>query len=437
MPMGAREAAVSALGAYRRSGAWSDAYLNGLFRKENMEPRERALATRLCCGVLQNLYLIDFRLAAYVKGGMEKLRPEVLDILRVSAYQIMFMDRIPVSAAVNEGVSLAKRLANKGAAGLVNAVLRRVGENRGRYPEPKEPWIKYSHTKEWYDYFSALIGDENTERLMAADNEPQTITIRANPLRCTPSELEESLSAQSIGFERHAWLADCFDILRAGDITELNAFKSGLAYVQDAAAALAVLAAEPKPGERVLDACSAPGGKSFLSAMLMNNSGEILSCDLHPNKLRRVEDGAERLGISIISTAPLDASRFRPELEERFDLVIADVPCSGMGVIGKKPEIRFKRFEDIASLPEIQYNILENLSRYVKPGGRLVYSTCTLVREENEAVTSRFLAGSSGFEREALDLPEPMGRREGGEITLWPFEYGTDGFYICRLRKAK
>ncbi|MBO7738738.1 MAG: 16S rRNA (cytosine(967)-C(5))-methyltransferase RsmB [Oscillospiraceae bacterium] len=437
MAVSAREAAVTALGAYRRSGAWSDAYLNGVFKKENMDSRDKALATRLSNGVLQNMSLIDYRLGLYVKGGIGKLQPIVLDILRVSAYQIMFMDKIPHSAAVNEGVAIAKKLANKAAAGLVNAVLRRISENVGKYPEPKEPWTRYSHTEQWYKYFSALIGAENAEKLMAEDNAETDIALRANPLRCTPEELIASLEAEVVSARKHDWLDGCVVISGAGSPGELKAFKDGLAMVQDAAAAMAVLAAEPQKGEEVLDACSAPGGKSFLSAMLMGNEGSILSCDLHANKLKRIDEGAERLHIDIISTAPADGSKFNPALEERFDLVIADVPCSGMGVVRKKPEIRYKSFEDIAQLPEIQYNILMNLARYVKPDGRLVYSTCTLIREENEGVTEKFLSKNHGFTKESFTLPQPIGEVIEGEKTLWPFEYGTDGFYICRMRKKK
>ena len=437
MAVSAREAAVTALGAYRRSGAWSDAYLNGVFKKENMDSRDKALATRLSNGVLQNMSLIDYRLGLYVKGGIGKLQPIVLDILRVSAYQIMFMDKIPHSAAVNEGVALAKKLANKAAAGLVNAVLRRISENVGKYPEPKEPWTRYSHTEQWYKYFSALIGAENAEKLMAEDNAETDIALRANPLRCTPEELIASLESEGVSARKHDWLDGCVVISGAGSPGELKAFKDGLAMVQDAAAAMAVLAAEPQKGEEVLDACSAPGGKSFLSAMLMGNEGSILSCDLHANKLKRIDEGAERLHIHIISTAPADGSKFNPALEARFDLVIADVPCSGMGVVRKKPEIRYKSFEDIAQLPEIQYNILMNLARYVKPDGRLVYSTCTLIREENEGVTEKFLSKNHGFTKESFTLPQPIGEVIEGEKTLWPFEYGTDGFYICRMRKKK
>ncbi len=433
--MTAREAALSALAANRRSGAWSDAYLNAVYEKENMDGRERALATRLCACVLQNRMLLDTCLGFYVKGGLQKLQPEVLDVLRLSAAQLLFFDRIPVSAAVNEGVKLARNAANKGAAGLVNAVLRRVAENKDKLSSPSEPWLKYSHTKEWYDYFSRVIGEEKTLLLMQSDNSSPPVTLIVNPLLSSREDVMSELLGEGLPVREHPWLNMAILLDRAGQLNEIAAFREGRVYVQDAAAALAVMAASPKAGERVLDACAAPGGKSFLAAMLMKNEGEIISCDIHENKLPRLQKGAERLGISAICTRKMDASAHDPSFENGFDLVLADVPCSGVGVIRKKPEIRYKQFSEIEGLPEVQLKILKNLSSYVKPGGRLLYSTCTLIYSENEDLTAAFLKDNSDFERESFTLPEPVGVCTSGERTLWPFEFETDGFYICLLRK--
>ena len=186
----------------------------------------------------------------------------------------------------------------------------------------------------------------------------------------------------------------------------------------------------------MLDCCSAPGGKSFLAAMLMENEGSILSCDLHPNKLKRIEEGAERLHIRIMETAPADASAYNPVLKERFDLVLADVPCSGMGVIRKKPDVRYKDGDQIKVLPPLQLSILENAGKYLKPGGRLVYSTCTVLKEENESVVQQFLTANPDFTLEPFDLPG-IGRVEEGMLTLWPHIHGTDGFFMAKLRKAR
>ena len=202
----------------------------------------------------------------------------------------------------------------------------------------------------------------------------------------------------------------------------LPGFAEGEFFVQDAAAARSVLAAAPRPGWRVLDGCAAPGGKSFLSAMLMENSGSILSCDLHEKKLRLIEEGAARLGIGIIETLPMNGERPYERLWESFDLVMADVPCSGLGVIRRKPEIRYKDPRELAALPEKQLAILEGLSRCVRDGGVLHYSTCTILSEENEGVADAFLRKHRDYTKE-------------DERTFWPQQDGTDGFYYCRMRK--
>ena len=434
MPLSAREAALAALTAYRRSGAWSESWLRALFDREKTDPRDRALATALACGVLQNRLYLDERLDRFVRSGTAKLQPQLLDILRLSAYQLLFLDRIPVSAAVNEAVELAKKV-NPGAAKLANAVLRRLAAEKDTLPEPEEPWVRHSHPKEWYDYFRAAIGQEKTLALMEADNAPAPVTLRANGLKTTAEALLAALEAEGTRATPHPWLPGCLDLAPSGDPGALAAFREGLAFAQDAGAACAVLAAEPKPGERVLDACAAPGGKSFLCALLMGDEGSILARDLHEKKLGRVASGAKRLGLTCIETAVGDASKPDPALMGRFDLVLADVPCSGLGVARRKPELRWKSLESLGGLPEVQGRILQNLASFVRPGGRLLYSTCTLLREENEAVTERFLADNPGWRREAFTLPEPIGPCPEGQRTLWPFEFGTDGFYLCKLRK--
>ncbi len=430
--MTAREAAVRALMACEAQGAWSDMYLNGLLKKEKFGGRDRALAARLCYGSLQNTLALKWYIEKYLSGGnkYEKLQPAVRMILITAVYQLIFMDRIPARAAVYEAVEMAGRLSNRGAASLVNAVLRNLTasiENETLPSLPEEDWsIKFSHPKEFIDYFTKVIGSDKTRLLLEADNSVPEITVRVNSLKqatCIPDS------------RPHPWL-DGYRVLEgSANITESEAYKNGLITVQDAAAALPVLAAAPSPGQRVLDACAAPGGKSFLAAQLMNNEGFILSTDINASKLRHIREGCDRLGITIIEAKAMDASVFDSIYHESFDIVLADVPCSGFGVIRKKPEIRYKSFESIRRLPEVQYKILDNLAAYVKPGGVLLYSTCTLLREENEAVTDRFLSQHSEYRTEGFDLPEPVGSVRRGQITIWPFEYGTDGFYICKLRK--
>ncbi len=433
--MRAREAAVQALLACEKRGAWSDAYINGLFSREAPERRERALAYRICAGVLQNREACDWYLQPYVKG---KLQSVIRAILRSAVYQIAFMDRIPVSAAVHEAVELAKRLGNPGAARLVNAVLRRLTSNElpplPRGDDAESLSVRFSHPEPWVIYFQTLLGTEKTKSLLSLNNLPAPVSFRVNRLKAAPEEAASVLEAEGISL-RPGIMDGFFSAENTGDITGLRAFRDGFVTVQDQAAALPVFAASPEPGMQVLDCCAAPGGKSFFLAELMGNRGSILACDLHGNKLRRIEDGAQRLGINMIETCAADAAKPPDAMKERFDIVLADVPCSGMGVIRKKPEIRYKSMDQVSTLPKAQLAILEGAAACLKPGGVLVYSTCTLLREENEAVTDAFLSRHAEYRREAFSLPEPFGRCADGQRTVWPFEFETDGFYLCRMRK--
>lgn len=435
--MKARESAVRALLACETRGAWSDAYLNSLIRRELPDPREAGLAYRICAGVLQNREACDWYLKPYLRT---KLQPAVRAILRTAIYQLAFMDRIPVNAAVNESVELSKRLANPAAARLTNAVLRRFCDA----PRPELPTgddgeslaLRYSHPREWTDYFLARLGPEKTRALLQLNNTPAPLCLRVNRRKATVEEALASLEKDGV-IASPSWMEGFLRAESCGDPGSLSAFRQGLVTVQDPAAALPVFAADVNPGMRVLDTCAAPGGKSFLLAECMEDRGELLACDLHEAKLHRIEEGAARLGISIIRTMASDARLLPQKLSAPFDLVLADVPCSGMGVIRKKPEIRYKTREQAAGLPAIQLEILESASACVADGGTLVYSTCTLLREENEGVTDAFLHRNPEFFREGFLLPAPFGGCESGEKTIWPFEFETDGFYLCRMRKKK
>ena len=230
-------------------------------------------------------------------------------------------------------------------------------------------------------------------------------------------------------------MSGCYEISKTGDLTQLDAFRNGLFLVQDAAARLTALAADVRPGMTVLDLCAAPGGKSFALAMAMQNRGTIRSFDLHKSKIRLIQESAARLGITCIQAQSADGKVFQPELEKTADVVLCDVPCSGLGIIRKKPDIRLKREEELKQLPQVQFSILANAARYVKPGGTLVYSTCTVLPEENERVVDRFLRTEPAFDRKPFVLPAPIGAAADGQITLWPQRQGTDGFYICTLRR--
>lgn len=434
--MTAREAAVQALLAYEKRGAWSADVLNALIAKQDMSRKDAALAYRICEGVLQNLLACDWYLQPYLRG---KLQSSIRWILRCAVYQLAFMDKIPQSAAVNEGVELAKKLTNPAAARLVNAVLRRLtAQPLPALPDGKDAQslsLRYSHPQDLTELFLRELGPDRTEALLASNNRESRTVFRINRLKGSRDEILARLQSEGLSPEPFLPFDAFVTLSGSGNPAALSAFAEGCLTVQDPAAALPVYAAQAAAGMRVLDICAAPGGKSFLLAEEMRNQGSILSCDLHANKLKRIEEGARRLGISIIETRAGDASRPDPGLLSAFDLVLADVPCSGMGVIGKKPEIRFKELREIAGLPEVQARILRGAASCVKPGGLLIYSTCTLLRQENEEIVDGFLAEHPEFSREAMELPRPFGRIEAGELTLWPYLYGTDGFYLCRMRK--
>ena len=433
--MNARTTALSALIAMRRQNAWADGALKDNTARARLDRRDAALAARLLYGVVQNRMLLDFYLAQAVASPLTKLQPVVLDILRLGAYQILFLDKIPVSAAVNEAVEQTKTYANKRAAGLVNGSLRALARRKSELEQPRDLAIKYSHPQPLVDCLRASMDEETLEAFLAADNDIPKTAMQVNPLKDSPEQVTAALDEAGIAYEPHPWLPGCFLVSGTGNLETLPLFQSGAVYVQDAAAKLSVLASGAVPGMRVLDCCAAPGGKSFAAAMQMRNEGSILSCDIHPHKLTLIEKGAERLGITMLQTRLQNAAEHDPALDGQFDAVIADVPCSGLGVIRKKPDIRYKPLEPLARLPELQRAILENVCRYVKPGGTLVYSTCTVLRRENEAVAEAFLKEHPDFSPETIPAPTGFGLENDGMLTLLPFKHDTDGFFICRMRK--
>ena len=434
----ARTAALRVLVSCRTAAAWADASLKAQLDRDGLEKQEAALCSRIVYGVLQNRLLLDFYIAAYCSQKPERLQPPLMEILRIGAYQILFLEKVPDSAAVNTSVELAKQAGRGKAAGLVNAVLRKISQNKEALPEipqrdeAKYLSIRYSHPKWLVKRLLALLGREETERFLTCDNAVAPLTVQVNPLRTTPEKVQAALEDAGVRVRPHAWVPGCLELENPGNPAALPGFADGDFLVQDPAAALAAAAAGAKRGQRVLDVCAAPGGKSFAMAMAMGDEGTILSCDLHKNKLKRIQEGAARLSLHCIHTAAADGRVRRPEWEAAFDVVLVDAPCSGLGIIRKKPDIREKRADDLFSLPVVQEAILENAAGYVRPGGTLVYSTCTILPEENQQVTEAFLARHPDFSREAL--PAPMDAPEG-QLTLWPHRHGTDGFYICRMRR--
>lgn len=442
--MDAREAAMLALNACQRQGGWSDGALKKQLAAAELSGRDAALATQLCFGVLQNQMLLDFYLSKFSNIPLKRMEGKVVQTLRLGAYQMLFLTRIPHSAAVNSAVTLVKtHCKNPRAAGMVNGILRSMERSLQNMPViPQGDPVAYlstlySHPEWLVKEFILSLGEEETAQLLAADNSQPPTAVMVNTTRTTAEELKAMLEDDHVEAEPHPWLENCLLLHRTGDLERLEAFQQGLFYVQDPASRLAVLAAGAKPGMKVLDCCAAPGGKSFAAAIAMENQGEIVSCDLHPHKKKLIQAGADRLGLTIISPKTADGKVFRPEWENAFDLVLVDAPCSGLGVIRKKPDIRYKDPAPLADLPAVQLDILRNAARYVKPGGTLMYSTCTLLYRENGEVVETFLAENNSYKAEAFPLPGPVGLVQGGSVTLWPHRHGTDGFFISKMRREE
>ena len=426
--MSARASALRVLTACRQNGAWADAALAAELGRENLSAPDAALTSRIVYGVLQTRMLLDYYLGAYCTQRLDHLQQPLPDILRIGAYQILNLDKVPDHAAVSESVELAKAGKRGAAAGLVNAVLRKLSQNKARLPAlPDDPVerlsVETSHPRALTERMIEMLGFDEAAAFLRANNDLAPVTVQVNPLKTTQAKLLDELHGAGVDAKPHPWVPDCLELSGVGDLTTLPAFYRGEFLVQDAAARLASLGVEP--GMRVLDVCAAPGGKSFSAAFAMRNEGEILACDLHENKLKRIRNGAARLGIRCIETQAADGRVFRADWAESFDAVLCDVPCSGLGIIRKKPDIRYKDMAAFTALPEIQGAILSNAARYVKPNGLLVYSTCTVLPEENDGVTDAFLRDHSEF----VPVPDDHG------AAFWPQRDQTDGFYIFRMRR--
>lgn len=433
-----RTAAANALLRLERDDGYADAVLGDTLKDASLSRQDAALVSRIFYGVTQQRLYLDYYIALYSSVRLKKMHPRVRQILRVGAYQILFCERIPPSAAVSEAVRSAAETGNASAKGLVNAVLRRIAEAKDALPPIEAASreellsIKYSHPAALVRLLQSAVGEAAIEALLAADNEAPPACLRVNRLRAEPKAVAERLGAQ-----RDMLLPYCL-YMPSGNPASAEGYEEGLFSVQDKASQLAAAALAPKPGEKIADLCAAPGGKSLASAEAMGNTGSIISCDIYENKLAEIERNADRLGITTVKTALQNAAEYRPDWANAFDRVLTDVPCSGLGIIRKKPDIRYKNLEDIEKLPELQLSILTNASKYVKPGGTLLYSTCTLNPLENEGVVKRFLESSGKYEPQPFfgELPEAY-RAAAGLLTLRPDIHGTDGFFTALMRRTK
>jgi len=435
----ARTAIVQILEKYRKTNGFLKNLIDeGIERSGITDSRDIALVSAVCIGVVRNTGLLDFYIDRYSSGT--KAEPVVRTILRSGAYQLVFMDRLPDHAVVNETVKLCQPFKAPRAKGYVNAVMHRIAENKGSLPElpgkGSAEYLarRYSHPLWLAEYMIGLKGYDFTESFFKANNTEPATGIVINTLKITVEDYARLLDEAGVEHSRPGYPKTMLTV-GTGRVSALPGYSEGLFFVQDPAAHSPADIAGLKPGYRVADVCASPGGKSFSAAMAMKGTGEIRSFDVNEKKTAVIASGAERLGIGMITVEAADAGINKPEMNDSFDVVIADVPCSGIGVIRKKPEIRSKKKEEISNLPAIQRRIIGNAARYVKPGGVLVYSTCTVLTEENEAVVKAFLAenenyGLEGFTLGSRQVPEGM-------YTFWPNTDDTDGFFAAKLRRKQ
>ncbi len=432
-----RERIIKILYNVEFGGAYSNIALkNGL---DGLDPRDRAFVSRAVYGVISRRLTLDYIIGLYSKIKLKKISKYILLILRLGIYQLLYMDKVPQSAAVNESVKLAKRYGHSASAGFVNGVLRSVARDKCNIKMPADPLesmsVRYSFPKETVEYYISRFGEEFASELMESLNREPAMTIRANRLKISRADLVKRLEADGIRAKENSFCGDGIDVSGL-DTASSRLYKSGYFTVQDAAAMTAARILDPKPDDTVIDLCAAPGGKTTYLAELMENKGIIRAFDIHENKIGLIRDNAERLGITIISARASDASVYDEKYTAFADCVLADVPCSGSGIARRKPELKYSR-EDISGLLEIQAAILENAARYTKPGGVLVYSTCSLRKEENEDTVNKFLEKNKDFRPESIEKYLPHGAGgQSGMMTFFPNVHGTDGFFAAKLRKA-
>ncbi len=423
----ARSAALAALYEIEYSGAYSNIALKDTLAKADLSSRDSALATAIVYGTLSNKRLLDNMISELSNIKLKKLSKYILLIVRMGIYQLKFMDKIPASAAVNESVKLAKRYGHKASAGYVNGILHKAADTELIIPD--DAAVRFSFSDENAEKLKKDYPEE-AEGIMRSLNEKPRLTVRVNRLRVTREEL-----IKNCGMEAAPYSSDAL-YCKNTDIGKSSEYKSGLFTVQDIAPMLACTALDVKKGDKVIDLCAAPGGKTTYLAELMDNEGEILAFDIHPHRVELIDKNAERLGITVIRTRTHDATVFDKSLEGTADKILADVPCSGIGIARRKPELKYKT--DSVNLPPIQLAILENGSKYLKRGGEMVYSTCTLFRDENERVIEKFLSRNKGFELVSFQkfLPDGISEDKNGIMTILPSDAEMDGFFIAKLRRV-
>jgi len=440
-----RELALEILARVDHGAAYADILLDAYLQKNPLGEPDRGLLTQLVYGTLRWRGRIDWVLGQRLERPLGQLEPRVRNLLRLAAYELLFLDRVPAYATVNEAVKLARKHAGKGKVGLVNAILREITRR------PRSAWTPDhtsaeelaafgSHPRWLVETWRRQFGNEETIRLMEANNNEAPLVLRVNRSRIGRDQLIERLQSHGIDAEPGVWSPQAIRLNQASGVATLAEFREGLCQVQGEASQLAGFLLDVQPGMRLLDVCAAPGGKATHLAELLGDRGEVVATDISARGLEKLHDNASRLGLESIRAYESDASRGLPEAPASFDRVLVDAPCSGLGTLRSHPEIKWRRNrKDIERLSRLQGKILGHTAPLLKPGGTMLYATCTLSLDENERVVESFLSAHENFYLDKVEpyLPGPASRMtSGGYFQALPYEHDMDGFFAARLRRS-
>jgi 16S rRNA (cytosine967-C5)-methyltransferase len=446
----AREMALIVLKAVDQEGAYANIALNQVLEQRDFNKLDRAFTTELVYGTLRALNTVDWVLAQFLKHPLSSQTAWIRNILRLGTYQLLFMHRVPASAACNEAAKLSHKYGHKGQVKFVNGVLRNIARQHENieYPDcEKDPVshisLRYSHPIWMVERWLNQFGKEKTIRICQSNNTPARFSIRTNTLQINRDNLAELLKQQGMIVDKTGFAPEGLNVEGFTSLRNFPAFRNGLFQVQDESSILAGHAVKPAVNCRVIDACAAPGGKTTHLAQLMENKGEIIAADIYPHKLDLIEDNCQRLGIKCVKIINLDSRTLHNSYTGWADYVLVDAPCSGLGVLRRRPDARWrKEAEQIPALVKIQREILESAALCVRPGGVLVYSTCTITEEENIEQVKYFLLTHLDFVLEdmsrllpsEIDWQNTLGK---GYIQILPYTHNIDGFFIARMRKKR
>ena len=435
----ARGVVLKLLSKLDKNSSYSNILLDDGLRKSDLDFQEKKFASALFYGVLERKITLDAIIKKYSSRPMDKLNVDVRNILRMGIYQLLYMDSVPDSAAVDECVKLSKKNKNPAISGFVNGMLRSFIRDEKKLPKGKNDLenmsIEYSCPLWLVEKWDREYGKSTLNSMLKTSFGQPPTTIKVNTLHYNFNDVLDILKADGFSCNANEIAKDSANIYGSGTIENTSAYEQGLIHVQDLASQLCCMAVDPQAGDVVLDICSAPGGKAFTMAELMKNNGKVYAFDLHENRVKLIRSGAKRLGLDCVNASTNNGKAFNENMP-MADRVLCDVPCSGLGVIRRKPEIKYKNPEDFENLPNIQYEILETSSRYVKDGGVLVYSTCTLSRAENDEVVEKFLENHKDFQPLALGEDFPLGK-DKWKITITPDKFNSDGFFIAKFCKVR